>query len=70
MSSLTTENKHLEDAVKSPFSASKQLLNVLASFSLKLTNFTRNVCVNFNLDTNIRLFQHLCFAMSMKLKEG
>jgi len=70
MSSLTTKNKHLEDAVKSPLSASKQLLNVLASFSLKLTNFTRNVCINFNLDANIRVIPTLVLRYEHEVEGG
>jgi hypothetical protein len=70
MSSLITENKHLEDAVKSPLSASKQLLNVLSNFSLKLTNFTRNVCVNFNLDTNIRVIPTLMLRYEHEVEGG
>jgi hypothetical protein len=70
MSSLIIESKHLEEVVESSLGASKHLLNVLANFSLGLTNFTRSVCVNFNLDTNIRVIPTLMLRYEHEVEGG
>jgi hypothetical protein len=70
MSSLIIESKHLEEVVESSLGASKHLLNVLANFSLGLTNFTRSVCINFNLDTNIRVIPTLMLRYEHEVEGG
>lgn len=70
MSPLATESKHLEEAAKSPLSCSKQLLDVLADLSVKLTDFARNVCVNLNLDTNIRVIPTLMLRYEHEVEGG
>jgi len=54
LSSSTNEDKLKEAALEVPLEASKQLRKILDDLSRDLTDFTKGVCVNVNLNSNIR----------------
>jgi len=58
LSSSTNEDS-FEEALKDPLEASKQLRKILDDLSRDLTDFTRGICVNVNLNLNIRVVPSL-----------
>ena len=58
MSSSTNEDI-FEKALKEPLGAPKQLRKILDDLSRDLTDFTRSICTNVNLNSNIRVIPTL-----------
>jgi len=55
VSSSSTENKHFEKVLENPSEAPKQLREILNKLSKDLTDFARDICVEHNIDPNVKI---------------